>query len=77
MHLLLKWRGLVLALVASFMPLTPASASLLEVEESGTVPGFHSLGQLNRYLTLHMAEAKPAGWRSSRLPLAMPARPAA
>jgi hypothetical protein len=63
MHLLPKWRGLALALVAPFVPLMPATATLLEVEESGAVPGFHSSEQLSRYLTLHMAEAQPANWR--------------
>jgi hypothetical protein len=65
MHLLLKWRSLILALVAgaAFVPLTPAAATLLEVQGSGTVPGFQSSEQLRRYLTLHMAEAQPAGWR--------------
>jgi len=63
MHLLLKWRRLVLALFAAFVPLAPAAASLLEVETSGAVPGFHRSEQLRRYLTLHMAEAEPADWR--------------
>ena len=63
MHLLLEWRSLVLALVSALVPLAPAAAALLEVERSGAVPGFHSSEQLSRYLTLHMAEAKPPGWR--------------
>ncbi|HYP35286.1 MAG TPA: hypothetical protein VEQ62_02985 [Stellaceae bacterium] len=63
MHLLLKWRSLVLALVAALVPLAPASAALLEVEGSGAIPGFHSSGQLRRYLTLQTAEAEPADWR--------------
>src|SRR6516165_7139735 len=62
MHLLLKWR-LALALVAAFVPLTPTAASLLEVEASGAVPGFHSSEQLRGYLTSHMAEAQPVDWR--------------
>ena len=62
MHLLLKWR-MVLALVAAFVPLTPAAASLLAVEGSGAVPGFHSSEQLRGYLTLHMTEARPVSWR--------------
>jgi hypothetical protein len=61
MHLLLKWR-IALALVAAFVPLTPASGSSLEVEGSGAVPGFHSSEQLRGYLTLHMAEAQPVNW---------------
>jgi hypothetical protein len=63
MHLLLKWRSLVLALAAAFVPLASAAASLVKVEESGAVPGFHSSGQLRRYLAFHMAEAEPADWR--------------
>jgi hypothetical protein len=62
MHLLLKWR-LALALVAAFVPLTPTAASLLEVEGSGAVPGFHSSEQLRGYLTLQMAETQPVNWR--------------
>jgi hypothetical protein len=62
-YLLLKWRRLALALVAAFVPLTPAAASLLEVEGSGAVPGFHSSEQLRGYLTLHMAETQPVNWR--------------
>jgi hypothetical protein len=63
MHLPLKWRSCVLALVAAFVPLASAAATLLEVGGSGAVPGFQSSEQLRRYLTLHMAEAQPAGWR--------------
>jgi hypothetical protein len=63
MHVPLKWRSLVLALVAAFVPLASAAASLLKVEESGAVPGFHSSRQLRRYLTFHMAEEPTAGWR--------------
>jgi hypothetical protein len=62
MHLLLKWRRLVLALVAAFVPLTPAAATLLAVEGSGAVPGFDSSEQLSRYLTLRMAEVRLAKW---------------
>ena|SRR6516164_10071119 len=62
MHLLLKWR-MALALVAAFVPLTPAAAAVLEVEVSGAVPGFDSSEQLRGYLALHMAEAQPANWR--------------
>src|SRR6516162_10044752 len=61
MHLLLKWR-LALALVAAFVPLAPTAASLLEVEASGAVPGFHSSEQLRGYLTLQMAETQPVNW---------------
>jgi hypothetical protein len=62
MHLLLKWR-MALALVAAFVPLTPAAATLLEVEGSGAVPGFHSSEQLRGYLTLQLAETQPVNWR--------------
>jgi hypothetical protein len=61
MHLLLKWRSLLLALGAVFVPLVSAAAPLLKVEGSGAVPGFNS-SDLRRYLTLHMAEAQPANW---------------
>ena len=61
MHLLLKWRSLLLALGAVFVPLVSPSASLLKVEGSGGVPGFDG-PELRRYLTLHMAEAQPANW---------------
>src|SRR5271169_1052820 len=63
MHLLLKWRRLVLALVTAFVRLAPEAATLLEVEGSGAVPGFHSSEQLSRYLILHMAEVHLAKWR--------------
>ena len=61
MHLLLKWRSLILALGTVFVPLVSASASLLKVEGLGGVPGFNG-PELRRYLTLHMAEAQPANW---------------
>jgi hypothetical protein len=63
MHLLVKWRRLVLALVAVLVPLTPAAATLLDVEGSGAVPGFHSSQQLRGYLPSHMAEAQPVNRR--------------
>jgi hypothetical protein len=65
MHVLLKWRSLVLvlALVVTCVPLAPAAATLLEVEGSGAVPGFHSSEQLSDYLTVHMAEAQSVDWR--------------
>jgi hypothetical protein len=63
MHHLLKWRSLVLAVAAAFVPLASAAATLLKVEGSGVVPGFHSSEQLRRYLTFHMAEAEAANWR--------------
>ena len=62
MLLLLKWRRLVLALVAALVPLTPAAATLLDVETSGPVPGFHS-SELRGYLGSHMAEAQLTDWR--------------
>ena len=61
MHLLLKWRSLILALGAVFVPFVSASASILKVEGSGGVPGFDG-PELRRYLTLQMAEAQPADW---------------
>jgi hypothetical protein len=63
MRLLAKWRRLVLALVAAFVPLTPATATSLEVEESGAVPGFHNAEELRGYLALHMRQARPVSWR--------------
>jgi hypothetical protein len=63
MHHLLKWRSLVLALVAALVPFASSSATLLTVEGSGVVPGFHSSEQLRRYLTFHMARAEAANWR--------------
>ena len=50
MHHLLKWRSLILALGAVFVPLVSAAATLLKVEGSGAVPGFNS-SELSRYLT--------------------------
>jgi hypothetical protein len=42
---------------------SPAIAStVLKVEVSDTLPGFH-IGDLPRYLALHMAEARLADWR--------------
>jgi hypothetical protein len=63
MHVPLKWRTLVLVLVAAFVPLVSVAATSLKVEGWGAVPGFHSSQQLRRYLALHMAEAQPANWR--------------
>src|SRR6266852_836268 len=63
MQLLLKWASLVLALAAAFVPLASVAATSLKVEKSGAAPGFHSSGQLRRYLTFHMAEAQPGDWR--------------
>jgi hypothetical protein len=68
MHLPLKWRRLILALAAAFVPLTPAAATILEVEGSGAVPGFHSSEQLSRYLTWHMAKVQLAEWRFEPTP---------
>jgi hypothetical protein len=53
----------VLALVAALVPFASMAATSLKVETSGAVPGFHSSGQLRRYLAFHMAEAQPGDWR--------------
>lgn len=60
---LLKWAGLVPALVATFVPLASVAATSLKVETSGAVLGFHTPEQLRGYLTVHMAEAQPVNWR--------------
>jgi hypothetical protein len=77
MHLLVKWRGLIWALIVAFVPLTPAAATLLEVEGSGALPGFHSPEELRGYLTLHMTEAQPVSWLSKRRRPMMPWHPTA
>jgi hypothetical protein len=54
-----------LALAATLFRLAPANAEApltLQVEAADTLPGFH-LGDLPRYLALHMAEAHLADWR--------------
>jgi hypothetical protein len=54
-----------LALAATPFPLELANAEpplTLQVEAADTLPGFH-LGDLPRYLALHMAEARLADWR--------------
>jgi hypothetical protein len=53
------------ALVAALSLFAPANAAaplILQVATSDTLPGFH-LGDLPRYLALHMAEAQLADWR--------------
>jgi hypothetical protein len=45
-----------------FAPTNAATPLTLQVEASDTLPGFH-LGDLPRYLALHMAEARLADWR--------------
>jgi hypothetical protein len=57
-------RGAALAaIVFLFAPAVAAAAPLtLQVEVSDTLPGFH-IGDLPRYLALHMAEARLADWR--------------
>ena len=57
--------GSRLALAATLSPFVPAIAGApltLEAETSDTPPGFH-LGDLSRYLALHMAQARLADWR--------------
>jgi hypothetical protein len=54
-----------LVLAAAVMPFTPAiaaSALTLQVETSDTLPGFH-IGDMPRYLALHMAKVGLADWR--------------
>jgi hypothetical protein len=54
-----------LALAATFLLFAAANAGApltLQVETSDTLPGFH-LGDLPRYLALHMAKARLADWR--------------
>jgi hypothetical protein len=55
---------LLAALLISFRPAIGASPVTLQVETSDTLPGFH-IGDLPRYLALHMAEAHLADWRFS------------
>jgi hypothetical protein len=53
------------ALAAAFFLFAPTNAAapqILQVATSDTLPGFH-LGDLPRYLALHMAEAWLADWR--------------
>ena len=45
-----------------FAPANAGAPLTLQVEASNTLPGFH-LGDLPRYLALHMAEARLADWR--------------
>src|SRR3954452_19999047 len=56
-------RGAALAAsVFLFAPAVAAAQLTLQVETSDVLPGFH-LGDLPRYLALHMAEARLADWR--------------
>ena len=52
----------VLALAAMLMPFGSVAATLLEVERSGAIPGFHS-SELRRYIAFHMNEARLGDWR--------------
>jgi hypothetical protein len=45
-----------------FAPVVAAAPLTLQVEVSDTLPGFH-IGDLPRYLALHMAEARLEDWR--------------
>ena len=53
-----------LALAATVVPFTATAGTsiTLKVEVANTLPGFH-LGDLPRYLALHMATARLADWR--------------
>jgi hypothetical protein len=77
MHVPLKWRSCVLALVAAFVPLASAAATLLEV--GGRVRYPDSKARSNCAVILHCIWLKlslPAGV-SSRLRLAIPRHPTA
>jgi hypothetical protein len=50
------------ASVLLFAPAVAAAPLTLQVEASDTLPGFH-IGDLPRYLALHMAEARLSDWR--------------
>src|SRR5437588_7819696 len=50
------------ASVVLFAPAVAAAPLTLQVEAADTLPGFH-LGDLPRYLALHMAEARLSDWR--------------
>src|ERR1700757_1236038 len=50
------------AALSLFAPAHGAAPLILQVVTSDTLPGFH-LGDLPRYLALHMAEARLADWR--------------
>jgi hypothetical protein len=50
------------AILSQFVPAVAAAPLTLQVEVSDTLPGFH-IGDLPRYLALHMAEARLAEWR--------------
>ena len=55
-------RAALAASVFLFAPAVAAAPLTLQVEASDTLPGFH-LGDLPRYLALHMAEARLPDWR--------------
>src|SRR5947208_17066490 len=55
-------RAALAASVLLFAPALAAAPLTLQVEASDTLPGFH-IGDLPRYLALHMAEARLADWR--------------
>jgi len=50
------------AALSLFVPANAAASLTLQVATSDTLPGFH-LGDLPRYLALHMMEARLADWR--------------
>ena len=55
-------RWALAAALSLFAPANAAAPLILQVVTSDTLPGFH-LGDLPRYLALHMAEARLADWR--------------
>ena len=52
-----------MALLAAFVPLTPAAAADWKLRDPARSRDFHRSEQLRGYLTSHMAEAQPVDWR--------------
>ena len=61
-HQVFLRRAALAASVLLFAPAVAAAPLTLQVEASDTLPGFH-IGDLPRYLALHMAEARLPDWR--------------
>ena len=61
-HQVFLRRAALAASVLLFAPAVAAAPLTLQVEASDTLPGFH-IGDLPRYLALHMAEARLEDWR--------------